>query len=115
MRTWLARLLGIARRGHNDAALQEEIDMHLALQAEEFERRGMSLAEASLTARAIARQGNGRTRAMPAVSPRKQVALYGMDDPVTSLDAAAKIRLLERIEQLARARDPRVKQVMASI
>jgi TldD protein len=38
-----------------------------------------------------------------------------MDDPVASLDAAAKIRMLERIEQLARARDPRVRQVMASV
>ena len=74
-----------------------------------------SLAEAAVTARAIARQGNGRARAMPTVLPRKQVALYGMDDPVASLDAAAKIRLLERVEQLARARDPRVKQVMASL
>ena len=37
------------------------------------------------------------------------------DDPVTSLDAAAKVRMLEHIEQLARARDPRVKQVMANL
>jgi TldD protein len=34
---------------------------------------------------------------------------------VSSLEAAQKIALLERIEQLARARDPRVKQVMASV
>ncbi|MBC8119047.1 MAG: metalloprotease TldD, partial [Burkholderiaceae bacterium] len=32
-----------------------------------------------------------------------------------SLDAAAKVRMLEKVEQLARARDPRVKQVMASV
>ncbi len=74
-----------------------------------------SLSEAALTARAIARQGSGKARVMPKIAPRRQVALYGSDDPVTSLDAAAKIRLLEHIEQLARARDPRVKQVMANL
>jgi TldD protein len=42
-------------------------------------------------------------------------ALYGITDPVTSLDADAKVSLLERVERMARAKDPRVKQVMASI
>ena len=74
-----------------------------------------SLTEAALTARAIARQGSGKSRVTPRIAPRKQVTLYGSDDPVASLDAAAKIRLLEHIEQLARARDPRVKQVMANL
>ena len=74
-----------------------------------------SLSEAALTARAIARQGSGKSRVMPRIAPRKQIMLYGSDDPVTSLDAAAKIRMLEHIEQLARARDPRVKQVMANV
>ena len=74
-----------------------------------------SLSEAALTARAIARQGSGKARVMPRIAPRKQIVLYGSDDPVTSLDAAAKIRMLEHIEQLARARDPRVKQVMANV
>jgi putative ABC transport system permease protein len=48
---WLARLLGVARRRHGDLALQDEIDTHLALQAEEFERRGMSPADARDAAR----------------------------------------------------------------
>src|SRR5512134_211070 len=74
-----------------------------------------SLTEAALSARAIARRGSGRVRVAPRVTPRSQVAFYGTDDPVASLDAVEKIRLLERIEQLARARDPRVKQVMANV
>ncbi len=74
-----------------------------------------SLTEAAVSARAIARRGSGRVRVAPRVAPRSQVAFYGTDDPVASLDAVEKIRLLERIEQLARARDPRVKQVMANV
>ena len=42
-------------------------------------------------------------------------ALYGAHDPVASLDAAEKIRMLEKVERLARARDKRVKQVMANL
>jgi TldD protein len=36
-------------------------------------------------------------------------------DPIGSLDSTAKVALLERIEKMARARDPRIKQVMASL
>ncbi len=74
-----------------------------------------ALNEAAIAARAIARQGSGRTRVAAQIAPRPQAALYGTDDPVASLDAAEKIRMLERIEHHARARDPRVKQVMANI
>jgi TldD protein len=74
-----------------------------------------SLIEAAQAARAIARQGSGRTRVAARMAPRPQAALYGTADPVASLDAGAKIRMLERIEHHARARDPRVKQVMANI
>ncbi|HNM65371.1 MAG TPA: metalloprotease TldD, partial [Accumulibacter sp.] len=37
------------------------------------------------------------------------------NDPLASLDAASKVRLLERLEAMARAEDPRVKQVMAHL
>jgi len=36
-------------------------------------------------------------------------------DPIASLSAEAKVKLLERLEQFAKKMDPRVKQVMASI
>jgi predicted Zn-dependent protease len=42
-------------------------------------------------------------------------SLYTPADPVASLAEEAKVALLERLERLARARDPRVAQVMASL
>ena len=42
-------------------------------------------------------------------------ALYQGLDPVASLPAEEKVRLLERIETMARRRDPHVVQVMASL
>jgi TldD protein len=36
-------------------------------------------------------------------------------DPLASLDATQKVKLLEKIERIARAKDPRVVQVMASL
>ncbi len=41
--------------------------------------------------------------------------LYLPQDPIASLSADAKVKLLERLEQFAKAVDPRVSQVMASI
>ncbi len=69
-------------------------------------RATRSIAAAGKSARVKAAGGFG---AMP---PR---ALYGGADPVSSLDADAKVRLLERVERLARAKDPRIVQVMANL
>ncbi|MDQ3446640.1 MAG: metalloprotease TldD [Pseudomonadota bacterium] len=74
-----------------------------------------SLTEAAISARSIARHGAGKVKVAPKVAARSQSAHYANGDPVASLDAAAKVRMLEKVEQLARARDPRVKQVMASV
>jgi TldD protein len=74
-----------------------------------------ALNEAAVSARSIARHGAGRIKVARQVAPRAQAALYAALDPVASLPAADKIRMLERVEQLARARDPRVKQVMANL
>ncbi len=74
-----------------------------------------SLTEAAISARSIARNGAGKVRVAPKVAVRSQSARYVDDDPVASLDAAAKVQMLEKVEQLARARDSRVKQVMASV
>ncbi len=43
------------------------------------------------------------------------VRLYGDSDPLASPDFAQKVALLQEIDAFARARDPRVAQVMASI
>ncbi|MGL5004290.1 MAG: metalloprotease TldD, partial [Casimicrobium sp.] len=48
----------------------------------------------------------------PIVSP---AALYRADDPLASISDEAKITLLKKIEAIARARDPRVTQVMVSL
>ena len=72
------------------------------------------LLDAAKAARAIAQQGaDGR---LPATfSGAAGLKLYLPTDPLASLADDAKVRLLERVEQEARAQDPRVKQVMASL
>ncbi len=72
-----------------------------------------ALDEAAAAVRAIGRQGQSASAPVSRRGPAR--TLYRGDDPVASLDEAAKVALLERFEQMARARDPRVVQVMASI
>ena len=74
------------------------------------------LMQAAGTVRAIARQGRGRMRVG---QPRSAAApghrLYEALDPLQALESAAKVALLGRADALARAADPRVVQVMASL
>ena len=74
-----------------------------------------SLLDAARTVRSIsvARQG-GRVR-VAATKIAKSRKLYAGIDPIASLDSTAKVALLEKAEQLARAKDPRVAQVMAGL
>jgi TldD protein len=73
-----------------------------------------ALQAAAGTTRAIAAAGSQRLA--PLLQRRKQPApLYAGNDPIASLDDAAKVKLLERLEAMARAVDPRVREVMASI
>jgi len=70
-----------------------------------------ALTDAAHATRAIAAAGEKRR---VEVKPGKAVKkLYRADDPLASLEDAAKVRLLERLEKFARAADPRVAQVMA--
>jgi len=73
-----------------------------------------ALTDAAQAARAIARSGAGGT--LP-VSWRGATghALYGPIDPLATLEDAAKVKLLEAVEAEARAADPRIVQVMASL
>ncbi len=41
--------------------------------------------------------------------------VHGRDNPIHSLESAAKVALLNRVEQLAKAADPRIVQVMAGL
>jgi len=73
----------------------------------------LALDEAAAAARAIGRQGQSAHSQIARVGASR--ALYVPDDPVRSLSEDAKVSLLERLEQMARSRDPRVTQVMASL
>lgn len=70
------------------------------------------LLEASRAARAIAQGGNGAGKPL-AVHGAKQ--LYPAIDPVDSLPNPEKIAVLREVDAYARARDPRVKQVIVSL
>jgi TldD protein len=75
-----------------------------------------ALMDAAHTVRTIA--AAGQSRRVKVNTPHKLAssrALYLPMDPIGSLDSTAKVALLERIEKMARARDPRIKQVMASL
>jgi TldD protein len=75
-----------------------------------------ALLDAARTVRTIAASGQSRR---VKVSNKTQVAksrlLYAPLDPIATLDSTQKVELLERIERMARARDPRVVQVMAGL
>jgi TldD protein len=74
-----------------------------------------SLLDAARTVRSISSSSrSGRAK----VATRKVAAgrsLYDGIDPIGTLDSTAKVKLLEKAEQLARKKDPRVKQVMAGL
>ncbi len=74
-----------------------------------------SLMDAARTVRSIARVvQSGRLKVhRPKISWAR--SLYPGLDPITSLDSASKVRLLGAVERLARAKDPRVAQVMAGL
>jgi len=74
-----------------------------------------ALLEAAAATRTIARHGAGRIKVASSVQQAGGRSLYLPHDPLNSLDATEKVRLLERIERIARARDPRVVQVMAGL
>jgi len=72
-----------------------------------------ALLESARAARAIARSGStGALQAWHAGGGRD---LYLPIDPIDTLDDRDKVRLLEEIDREARALDPRISQVMASL
>ena len=77
-----------------------------------------ALMAAARAVRGIARQGAHRSRGQQVASraaSKPRPALYGPLDPLATLASTDKIALLENIERRARARDPRVVQVMANL
>ncbi|MDD0840035.1 metalloprotease TldD [Curvibacter sp. HBC61] len=74
-----------------------------------------SLLDAARTVRTISGLGGGARVKAAARKVAPSRALYPGLDPIATMDSTAKVRLLEKVEQLARARDPRVVQVMAGL
>nr|WP_294863936.1 metalloprotease TldD [uncultured Pseudogulbenkiania sp.] len=72
-----------------------------------------ALMRAADAVREIGRSGGSGS--VGSVSPRSSRALYPALDPCASLEAAAKVALLEKVEKLARAMDPSIIQVMAGL
>ncbi len=72
-----------------------------------------ALSAAASATRAIGRQGASSVATLGRIGGAR--SLYATDDPVATISDADKVALLERLERMARARDPRVTQVMASL
>ena len=74
-----------------------------------------SLLDAAHTVRTISSAAkSARVKAVNhTIAPAR--SLYPGLDPIATLDSTAKVALLEQVEKLARAKDPRVAQVMAGL
>ncbi len=74
-----------------------------------------SLLDAAQTVRSIGAAGGNKS----AKSATKKIAtarkLYSGVDPISTLDSTTKVKLLEKVEKLARSKDKRIVQVMAGL
>lgn len=73
-----------------------------------------ALLSSARTVRTIGRQGGGRQKVVTGQA-RKAHDLYPAIDPLNTLSAPDKVALLGRVETMARAADPHIIQVMASL
>ncbi len=99
------------------------LDQGLGVRVQQGERQGYAHADeislesvelAATTARAIS-EGSARTPNVAVRSGADTSDLYPVATPPTDVPVADKIALLSEIDAYARARDPRVAQVMASV
>ncbi len=74
-----------------------------------------SLTDAAHTVRTIAAASKAARVKVPARKVAGSRSLYQDLDPIASLDRTQKVALLGRVETMARAKDPRVSQVMAGL
>lgn len=76
-----------------------------------------ALASAASATRALARAGAAARVQAPAPQARHPArpALYLPQDPLASLTDADKVALLEKVERMAKAADPRITQVIATL
>lgn len=72
-----------------------------------------ALNQAAMAVRAIAQAAQDRH---VCISPKPALATqYSTENPIASLDAAAKVAILHKLEAQAKASDPRIVQVMAGL
>jgi TldD protein len=74
-----------------------------------------SLLDAAQTVRSIGAAGGVKTVKSAIKKVASSRKLYGSTDPISTLDSTTKVKLLERVEKLARSKDKRVVQVMAGL
>lgn len=74
-----------------------------------------SLLDAAHTVRSIAQAGKSARVKTATQKIAASRSLYPGLDPIATLDSTAKVALLGKVETLARAKDPRVTQVMAGL
>ena len=74
-----------------------------------------ALLDAARTVRTISQAASQRRISVSKPKIARSRSLYPDQDPIATMDSAAKVALLGRVEKLARAKDPRVLQVMAGL
>ena len=74
-----------------------------------------ALLDAARTVRTISSAAQTRRVGVSKPKIARSRSLYPGQDPISTLDSATKVALLGKVEKLARAKDPRVAQVMAGM
>ena len=74
-----------------------------------------ALLDAARTVRSISQAASQRRISVSKPKIARSRSLYPDQDPIATMDSAAKVALLGRVEKLARAKDPRVLQVRAGL
>ncbi|MFM6990929.1 MAG: metalloprotease TldD [Rhodoferax sp.] len=74
-----------------------------------------ALLDAARTVRTISSAAQTRRVGVSKPKIARSRSLYPGQDPISTLDSATKVALLGKVEKLARAKDPRVAQVMAGL
>jgi TldD protein len=74
-----------------------------------------SLLDAARTVRTISSAAQNKRAHATTKKIASARSLYGGLDPIATLDSTTKVELLGKVERLARAKDPRVIQVMAGL
>ncbi|MDH4479237.1 MAG: metalloprotease TldD [Rhodoferax sp.] len=74
-----------------------------------------ALLDAARTVRTISNAAQTRRTSVAKPKIARSRSLYPDQDPISTLDSATKVALLGKVERLARAKDPRVAQVMAGL